>query len=60
MSVHTFLQYVPKTSSWAGVWHVTQIFFPRRSITGRLVRGTVLRRYDGRKWIYKKMVRSTD
>ena len=60
MSAHSYLQYVPKASSWAAVWHVTWIFIPRRSITGRLVRGMVLRRHDGRKWIYKKMVRSND
>jgi hypothetical protein len=29
---------------------------PRRSITGRLVRGQVWRRYDGRRWQYKKFV----
>jgi len=29
---------------------------PRRSITGRLVRGQVWRRHDGRRWLYKKFV----
>jgi hypothetical protein len=32
------------------------VFFPRRSITGKLVRGRVWRRHDGRRWIYKRFV----
>ena len=47
-------------AEWASVWHVRKVFFPRRSIAGKLIRGTILRRHDGRKWIYKKMARSTD
>ena len=47
-------------ADWASVWHVRKVIFPRRSIAGKLIRGNVLRRHDGRKWIYKKMVRSTD
>ena len=39
---------------WASVWHVWNVWLPRRTITGRLVWGTVLRRRDGRRWIYKK------
>jgi hypothetical protein len=35
-------------------WHVWPVTIPRRSITGRLVWGTVLRRRNGRRWIYKK------
>jgi hypothetical protein len=35
------------------VWTVT---IPRRSITGRLVWGTVMRRRDDGRWIYKKYV----
>jgi hypothetical protein len=31
-------------------------FIPRRSITGRLVRGQVWRRHDGRHWIYKRFL----
>jgi hypothetical protein len=47
-------------AEWVSVWHVVSVFFPRRSITGKLVRGTVLRRHDGRRWIYRQMARSTD
>jgi len=36
------------------VWHLKTVIMPRRSITGRLLTGTVWRRHDGRKWIYKK------
>lgn len=35
-------------------WHVWPVTIPRRSITGRLVWGTVWRRWDGHRWIYKK------
>lgn len=42
------------------VWHVWTITLPRRSITGRLVRGTVWRRYDNGRWIYKKYAESAD
>jgi hypothetical protein len=41
-------------------WHVWPVTIPRRSITGRLVWGTVLRRWDGRRWIYKKYVETTN
>jgi hypothetical protein len=37
-------------------WHLTAIFFPRRSISGKLVWGLVWRRYSGRRWIYKRVV----
>jgi hypothetical protein len=40
--------------AWAEVWHLWKIVFPRRSITGRLLTGRVWRRFDGRRWIYKK------
>jgi len=42
---------------WAEVWHLWTVIMPRRSITGRLLMGQVWRRYDGRRWIYKKYVR---
>jgi hypothetical protein len=42
--------------AWAEVWHIWTVIIPRRSITGRLVRGKVWRRSDGRRWIYKKFV----
>jgi hypothetical protein len=41
--------------AWARLWHLWRIFLPRRSITGRLLYGRVLRRYDGRGWIYKPL-----
>jgi hypothetical protein len=37
-------------------WHLQRVIMPRRSITGRLVRGQVWRRHDGRRWLYKKFV----
>jgi hypothetical protein len=40
--------------SWAQAWHMWTVFFPRRSITGRLVYGKVWRRHDGLRWRYKK------
>jgi hypothetical protein len=42
------------------VWHVRTVTLPRRSITGRLVWGTVWRRYDNGRLIYKKYVESAD
>ncbi len=33
-------------SAWAEVWHLSKVIIPRRSITGRLVRGQVWRRHD--------------
>jgi hypothetical protein len=44
--------------AWAEVWHLWTVIIPRRSITGRLVSGKVLRRHDGRHWIYKKFIRA--
>ena len=35
-------------------WHLQTVIIPRRTITGRLVRGLVWRRHDGRHWLYKK------
>jgi hypothetical protein len=37
-------------------WHLRKVIIPRRTITGRLVRGQVWRRYDGRHWLYKKFI----
>jgi len=36
------------------VWHLWTVVIPRRSITGRLLWGTVLRRRDDGRWIYKQ------
>ena len=37
-------------------WHLWTVIIPRRTITGRLVRGQVWRRHDGRHWMYKKFI----
>ena len=39
----------------AEFWHVWTVWLPRRSITGKLLWGPVLRRHDGRRWIYKRI-----
>ena len=36
------------------VWHLWTVLVPRRSITGRLLWGTVLRRRDDGHWIYRQ------
>jgi len=36
------------------VWHLWTVVVPRRSITGRLLWGTVLRRRDDGRWIYRQ------
>jgi hypothetical protein len=41
---------------WQELWHVWFVLMPRRSITGKLVRGKVWRRRDGRRWIYKRFI----
>jgi hypothetical protein len=41
--------------AWTRIWHQWWVAVPRRSTTGRLVHGQVLRRHDGRSWIYKKL-----
>jgi hypothetical protein len=41
---------------WAAAWHLWTVLIPRRTITGRLVRGKVWRRHNGRRWTYKKFV----
>jgi hypothetical protein len=42
--------------AWALLWHLKRVIFPRSSIAGHLLWGTVWRRHDGRRWIYKKYV----
>ena len=37
--------------SEASTWHLRTVIIPRRTITGRLVRGLVWRRHDGRHWL---------
>jgi hypothetical protein len=41
-------------------WHVWPVTIPRRSITGRLIWGLVMRRRVGRKWIYKKYTKPSN
>jgi hypothetical protein len=47
-------------STWAHSWHLWKVILPRRSITGRLVWGTVWRRIGGRRWIYKRFIESSN
>jgi len=42
------------------LWHVWTVTIPRLSITGRLVWGTVLRRRNDGRWIYKKFIENAD
>jgi len=37
-------------------WHVCTVTLPRRSISGRLVWGTVWRRRDQGRWRYKQYI----
>ena len=46
--------------TWADAWHLWKVIVPRRSISGRLVWGTVWRRRIGRRWAYKKFVEYSD
>ena len=57
---HDFLRMlVPKQRPpFEEVWHIWMVIMPRRSITGRLLWGTVLRRRDDGRWIYKKYTES--
>ena len=56
----------PLTLGWnecsvlATVWHPWTVIIPRRTITGRLVRGLVWRRHNGRHWQYKKFVANAE
>jgi hypothetical protein len=42
------------------VWHLWRVLIPRRSITDRLVWGTVLRRRDNGRWIYRQYIEGID
>jgi hypothetical protein len=46
--------------AWAELWHLRFVLMPRRSIAGRLVSGLVWRRYNGRRWIYKRFTEFDD
>jgi hypothetical protein len=52
MSVTFGLRQLPAATAW----HLCTVIIPRRTITGRLVRGRVWRRHDGRRWLYKKFI----
>ena len=52
---------VPKPRpSYVEAWHLWTAIIPRRSITGRLLWGTVLRRWNNSRWIYKKYAKSEE
>jgi hypothetical protein len=56
-SIHSIARALyPKRPSWEALWHPWTVVIPRRSITGRLVWGTVWRRRNGRRWIYKQHI----
>ena len=57
---HPNAEFLRSKPAWAAVWHVWTVIIPRRSITGRLVYGRVLRRRDGRRWIYKKLLQDNE
>jgi hypothetical protein len=42
------------------VWHLWAVIIPRRSNMGRLLWGTVMRRLDDGRWIYKTYPDSVD
>jgi hypothetical protein len=46
--------------AWTEVWHLWKVIIPRRSISGKLLTGQVWRRYDGRRWIYKRFTEYSD
>jgi hypothetical protein len=57
LAVNGIVRRMPKKSTLQSLstnWHVANVTIPRRSIAGRLVHGQVWRRFDGRRWIYKK------
>jgi hypothetical protein len=39
----------------AEFWHRWIVYVPRRSITGKLLWGSVWRRHDARHWTYKRV-----
>ena len=61
-STHNFfrLQTPELRPPYEEVWHVWTVLIPRRSITGRLLWGTVSRRRDDGRWIYKKYIESIE
>lgn len=57
LAVNGIFRRMPKlraSQNQSTAWHLANVTIPRRSIAGRLVHGQVWRRFDGRRWIYKK------
>lgn len=54
--LHAQFQKVPSNQ----IWHVWTATIPRISITGQFVWGTVMRRWDDGRWIYKKYIENKD
>jgi hypothetical protein len=50
------LRYLKQKPAREEVWHLRTVVIPKRSITGRLLWGTVLRRRRNGRWIYKKYI----
>jgi hypothetical protein len=48
------IDYSIQPRSGTGVWHRWTVIIPRRSITGGFVWGTVWRRTNRQRWLYKK------
>jgi hypothetical protein len=56
MTAITFTLGLRERPVTATTWHLCTVIIPRRTITGRLVRGLVWRRHNGRHWLYKKFI----
>ena len=56
IAVNTRMLGLNQRSSNETNWHLWRVIIPRRTITGRLVRGQVWRRHDGRHWLYKRFI----
>jgi hypothetical protein len=54
MTAFSFTLGLSQRPATTRAWHLHTVVIPRRTITGRLVRGQVWRRHDGRHWLYKK------
>ena len=52
------MQVTKPQPAYMEAWHLQTVIIPRRSITGRLLWGTVLRRWNNSRWIYKKYAKS--
>jgi hypothetical protein len=60
-SLHAFrVHATTQRPPYEEVWHLWRVLIPRRSITDRLVWGTVLRRRDDDRWIYRHYIEGID